>query len=197
MLRYVAAVATVLMLSQTGSLFSSPQSSSLRAGPAIAAVDGRIAMPGGGAVLRLPDGTVHRVTSLLETHGPMRYGDFVWRDDAVRSGPVWVRVDVSRQILSVFSGGDEIGTSVILYGADEARTPLGVFKVLSKSADHVSSTYDAPMPYTLRLTSDGVSIHGSDVRVGRVTHGCIGVPVEFARRLFERMAKGDAVAVVA
>ena len=52
------------------------------------------------------------------------------------------------------------------------------------------------MPYTLRLTADGVAIHGSDVRWGAATHGCIGVPVEFAAKLFDEVAKGDHVVIV-
>jgi lipoprotein-anchoring transpeptidase ErfK/SrfK len=63
--------------------------------------------------------------------------------------------------------------------------------------DHRSITYDnAPMPYTLRLTPDGVSIHGSDVRWGRATHGCVGVPVAFAERLFGQVSKGDEVVII-
>ena len=55
------------------------------------------------------------------------YGDFVWNDRNVPKGTVWVRVDLKSQIISVFRGGHEIGTAVILYGADEKETPDGVF----------------------------------------------------------------------
>ena len=86
---------------------------------------------------------------------------------------------------------------MILYGADEKETPDGVFPVIAKIKDHKSITYDnAPMPYTLRLTDDGVSIHGSDVRWGRATHGCIGVPIEFAQKLFGQVSKGDEVVII-
>jgi lipoprotein-anchoring transpeptidase ErfK/SrfK len=53
------------------------------------------------------------------------------------------------------------------------------------------------MPFTLRLTDDGISIHGSDVRWGAATHGCIGVPLDFAEKLFDQAALGDKVAIVA
>jgi lipoprotein-anchoring transpeptidase ErfK/SrfK len=52
------------------------------------------------------------------------------------------------------------------------------------------------MPYTLRLTDDGVSIHASDVRWGAATHGCIGVPIAFAERLFDVTRIGDEVMIV-
>ena len=51
------------------------------------------------------------------------------------------------------------------------------------------------MPYTLRLTPDGVSIHGSNVRDGYATHGCIVVPVEFAANLFDAVSRGDKVII--
>jgi lipoprotein-anchoring transpeptidase ErfK/SrfK len=126
----------------------------------------------------------------------MQYGDYVWNDRNVPNGPVWVRVDLDRQIISVFRAGHEIATAVVLYGADEKQTPAGVFPVLAKIKDHESSTYDAKMPYTLRLTGDGVSIHASEVRWGRATHGCIGVPLAFAKKLFDQVSKGDQVVIV-
>ena len=55
---------------------------------------------------------------------------------------------------------------------------------------------NAPLPYTLRLTEDGVSIHGSNVRWGFATHGCVGVPSAFAAKLFAALNVGDEVQIV-
>lgn len=137
------------------------------------------------------------LTSLLNIRSPLTYGEFVWNDRGVQAGKVWMRIDLASQILSVFRGGDEIGTAVILYGADGVPTPTGRFPIRAKFRNHRSSTYDgAPMPYTLRLTADGVSIHGSNVRQGFATHGCIGVPAAFAAKLFEVTSVGDPVTIV-
>lgn len=137
------------------------------------------------------------IESVLNVRKPMQYGEFIWNDRNVPKGPVWVRVDLKRQILSVFRSGHEIGTAVVLYGANEKETPAGVFPVMAKAKDYRSMTYDgAPMPYTLMLTSDGVAIHGSDVRWGAATHGCIGVPLPFAAKLFAQVSKGDQVVVI-
>ena len=127
----------------------------------------------------------------------MTYGDFVWNEDGVPAGPVWVRVDLSRQLLSVFRGGHEIGTAFILFGTDGKPTPLGRFSILEKDAHHVSNLYDAPMPFMLRLTNDGVAIHASNIREGWATHGCIGVPPDFAEKLFAAAKRGDMVVIVA
>jgi lipoprotein-anchoring transpeptidase ErfK/SrfK len=126
----------------------------------------------------------------------LRYGSWVWNESDVPQGDLTIFVDLRRQLLSAFRGGHEIGTTVILYGAEAFGTPLGRFGVLAKMKDHRSATYDAAMPYTLRLTDDGVSIHGSDVRGGRATHGCIGVPLGFAQRLFDEARVGTSVQIV-
>jgi hypothetical protein len=186
-------------------LAAGPLSASLRGSAARPAPHAALAAPKGVRTVfpedRLPvlaraDGSSRAVKSLLNVPERMTYGQFVWDDKAVPAGEIWVRVDLGRQMLSVFRGGHEIGTSVILYGADEKRTPGGDFPILAKSKNHRSSTYDAAMPYTLRLTPDGVAIHGSDVREGAATHGCIGVPLAFAEHLFASAAKGDVVTIL-
>lgn len=146
--------------------------------------------------LRLGDGTTRMVHSLLQVPARMGFGEFRWDDRGVPSGPIWLRVDLGRQIVSVFRGADEIGTSVILYGQDATPTPIGNFPIRGIERNHRSNSYDAEMPYTLWLTNDGVAIHGSDVREGLATHGCIGVPLDFARKLFGVVKRGDMVAVV-
>jgi hypothetical protein len=145
----------------------------------------------------LKSGTLDRpVQSLLAVNGPMQFGDYLWNDKAIPSGPTWMRVDLGKQLISVFRGPHEIGTAVIVYGGDNKQTPAGKFHILMRDRDHRSSLYDAAMPYTLQLTGDGVSIHGSTVRWGAATHGCIGVPLEFARRLFDQAKVGDEVVIV-
>ena len=136
------------------------------------------------------------IKSLLAIKTPLQFGEYVWDDKAIPDGPTWIRVDLRSQLISVFRAGHEIGTAVIVYGGENKETPIGKLHVRSKARDHQSSLYDAQMPYTLRLTDDGVSIHGSSIRGGAATHGCIGVPVPFAKHLFEAAAVGDEVLIV-
>jgi hypothetical protein len=165
--------------------------------PARAPAPGRVAVPQASAKAALAQGLILRpVSTILAVPGRMQYGDYRWDEKGVGKGPTWVRVDLKSQIISVFRGGQEIGTAVILYGADGLPTPTGKFPVLAKLKDHRSQTYDAPMPYTLRLTADGVSIHGSNVRWGYATHGCVGVPTAFAEKLFDAVSVGDEVLIV-
>jgi hypothetical protein len=157
----------------------------------------RIAYPAGmQSDIALPDGRHERIRSLLSVDRRMHYGDFVWNEDGVPAGPVWVRVDLAAQTVSAFRAGHEIGTAVILYGTDGYPTPTGTFRVIEKDKDHWSRSYDAAMPYMLRLTDDGVAIHASDVEKGFATHGCVGVPLAFARHLFGAMNPGDPVIIL-
>jgi hypothetical protein len=146
--------------------------------------------------LALPGGQHVTVRSLLNITKPMHFGDFVWNEDSIPEGPMLVRVDLSHQMISVFRGGQEIGSAVILYGSDGTPTPDGRFPILMKDAHYFSHTYQVPMPYTLLLTKDGVAVHGSSVREGWATHGCVGVPLDFARLLFKSVKKGDPVFVL-
>lgn len=136
------------------------------------------------------------VRSMLNIRERMRFGHYVWNDEGVPPGRLWVRVDRAAQIASVFRGPHEIATAVVLYGAPEKPTPAGRYPIRGKERLHMSRAYGAEMPYTLWLTSDGVALHAANVREGAATHGCIGLPRDFARRLFEIARKGDPVIIV-
>ncbi len=160
--------------------------------------DGRLAFSGSQlAAVELPGGRKRGVKSVLNVSKPLSYGEYVWDDKGVAKGRIWILVDPARQLISVFRGKDEIGTAVTLYGADEFPTPTGHFRILGRTKDHRSRKYDnAPMPYTLWLTKDGVAIHGNNVLEGYASHGCVGVPLEFARRLFAQAKLGDEVFIL-
>jgi lipoprotein-anchoring transpeptidase ErfK/SrfK len=135
------------------------------------------------------------VTSVISLESPLGPGEYAWDDSGVPAGPVRIVVDLSTEKLHVYRHGVEIGRAYILYGADHKPTPTGTFPILEKDRDHVSNLYGAPMPYMLRLTWGGVAIHGSEVEANAATHGCVGVPDEFAALLFAQARKGDQVLV--
>lgn len=141
-----------------------------------------------------PNFTVRRI---LDIPGPLKMGEHHWDESgAPADGPIVITVDLEAQVLSIFRGGYEIGAAAILYGRDDKPTPLGAFPITQKKAKHVSNLYGSPMPYMMRMTNDGISIHGSDsVAPGFATHGCVAVPTAFAKKLFEAAKLGDVVIV--
>jgi len=144
---------------------------------------------------KLPLSDTFVVKRILQIDEPFVHGYYKWDDEGVPDGELVVTVDLKAESISVFRAGYEIGAAVITFGDSEKPTPTGVFPISQKSKDHVSNIYGSPMPYMLRLTNDGVAIHASDVKWGWGTRGCIGVPMEFARRLFEQAKLGDRVIV--
>jgi hypothetical protein len=135
------------------------------------------------------------VRSILSIPGPIKFGQFYWDETKGQPGPVVITVDLTARVLSVFEDGHEVGAAAILKGYGDKPTPVGVFPITQKDATHVSNIYDAPMPWMLRLTNDGVSIHGSKVEAGYATNGCIGVPDAFAAKLFRVAHLGDKVII--
>jgi lipoprotein-anchoring transpeptidase ErfK/SrfK len=144
-----------------------------------------------------PEAQPFIVKSILPIEGTIRYGDWFWDESAApATGQLVITVDLEARVLSAFRDGHEIGTAVVLVGTPSHPTPLGVFPVLDKSRQHFSRKYDnAPMPWSLWLTRTGIAIHGSPVMNGYASHGCIGVPDEFAAKLFAATKRGDKVII--
>ena len=82
------------------------------------------------------------IKRILPITGPIKYGKWHWDEKNVPAGPVVITVDLDARVLSVFRAGYEIGATAVLLGTSETPTPLGVFPVKWKRADHYSSIYD-------------------------------------------------------
>jgi hypothetical protein len=154
----------------------------------------------GGARVATPPGTAtladFPVLAELAIPRWLHSGEFVWNDEGVPGGPTVVLVNLRARTLSVYRGGYEIGRSSLIYGSSDKPTPIGDFPILAKDARHRSRTYgNAPMPWMLRLTGDGVALHGSQMADDYATHGCVGLPREFAQLLFGAVKVGDRVLI--
>jgi hypothetical protein len=53
------------------------------------------------------------------------------------------------------------------------------------------------MPYMQRLTYDGVALHAGELPGYPASHGCIRLPMAFAKKLYEMTRMGTVVRVVA
>ena len=112
------------------------------------------------------------------------------------AGPVVVLVSVPGQWVVVYRNGTRIGMSTCSTGKPGHTTPSGVFVILQKDKDHHSSTYNnASMPYMERLTWQGVALHAGNLPGYPASHGCVRLPLEFAKLLFGVTTLGTPVIV--
>ncbi len=126
----------------------------------------------------------------------LKHGEFVWAGDALRSGPLLVVVSITEQRAYVYRNGILLGATTVSTGRPGHETPTGVFTVLQKDREHRSSIYDsAPMPYMERLTWGGVALHAGGLPGYPESHGCVHLPSEFARLLFEISSTGMTVLI--
>jgi lipoprotein-anchoring transpeptidase ErfK/SrfK len=137
------------------------------------------------------------IKRILPIDGPIKYGEWHWDTAGVPDGPLVITVDLDARVLSVFRDGYEIGAAAVMLGTQDHPTPLGTFPILSKERHNISEKYNnAPMPWTLRLTWDGVAIHGgAEVERGYASHGCIGAPNDFISKVYAIAKKGDKVII--
>jgi hypothetical protein len=126
----------------------------------------------------------------------LKQGEFLWMGEAFSAGPVVMVVSLSEQRAYVYRNGILIGATTVSTGRPGHITPTGVFTVLQKQKEHRSTIYDgAPMPYMERLTWGGVALHAGGLPGYPESHGCVHLPSEFAKLLFDISPAGMTVVI--
>ena len=164
--------------------------------------------------------------SLMPHSGPRRAEAvlYQWHDDG-GPGRVAIHINLSTQIASYTRGGRDIGWSYVATGKEGHGTSAGRYSITEKIVDKHSTKYGwiedgagnvvdddaspgdpvspgchyvaAPMPYWMRLTSQGIGMHGGIIpQPGEpASHGCIRLPKPFAPQLFEVVQVGTPVTI--
>jgi hypothetical protein len=126
----------------------------------------------------------------------LKPGEFAWNPERSPEGPVVVLVSIPKQWVVVYRGGMEIAAATCSTGRPGHRTPAGVFVILEKDKTHHSSKYDnAPMPFMERLTWNGVALHAGNLPGYPASHGCVRLPLAFAKLLFGITTLGTPVII--
>lgn len=135
--------------------------------------------------------------TLVESGASLGAGQFAWGAMPRRGGPVTIVISLPLQQLFVYRGAALVAVSAVSTGSAGHETPTGEFTILQKDVDHRSNKYsDAPMPYMQRLTWDGIAIHAGRDPGHPASHGCVRVPLAFARQLYAVTALGAHVSVI-
>lgn len=158
-------------------------------------IDRRRLVMGGAAVLTAGRNVSARAERFVPER-PLRRGEFIWQPDRAADGPVVLIVSLPEQLVHVYRGGVEIGVSTCSTGKSGHRTPTGVFTILEKQREHVSSIYKgAQMPNMERLTWGGIALHAGNLPGYPASHGCIRLPMKFSALLFAVTHLGVAVII--
>ena len=137
-----------------------------------------------------------RNTSQVSEATSLRPGQFVWQPRNAAEGEVEIVVSLPLQRAYVYRGGTLIGVSTVSTGREGYETPVGTFNILQKRREHYSNRYEnAPMPFMQRLTWGGVALHAGQIPGHPASHGCVRLPLAFARHLFGATAMGGEVHV--
>jgi lipoprotein-anchoring transpeptidase ErfK/SrfK len=127
---------------------------------------------------------------------PLQPGEFAWVPQMSTGGPMMVLVNIKEQMAYVYRNGLRIGRTSVSTGKKGHETPTGVFTILQKNADHHSNLYNnAPMPFMQRLTWDGVALHAGNIPGYPASHGCVRLPYEFSKLLFDATTMGVTVVI--
>jgi hypothetical protein len=149
-------------------------------------------------LLTLPSKGITNGTQTDPQNSNLRPGYYVWQPQISPTGPVVLIVKLIKQTMEVYRNGQLIGRSTVGAGKREHPTPTGIFTILQKEQTHHSTKYhEASMPYMERLTWDGVAIHAGNVLGKPDSHGCVHVPSEFAKKLYDLASEGATVLITA
>ncbi len=110
--------------------------------------------------------------------------------------PIMAIVSIKSQQVTFYDADGWILRAPVSTGTTGRETPAGVFAVIEKNKDHHSSLYDdAWMPNMLRITWNGIALHGGPLPGYAASHGCVRMPFDFAAKVFDKAPMGMRVII--
>ena len=145
--------------------------------------------------------------------------------DVINSSNSRVLISLSKQRVYLMVGDEVYIDSPISSGKRAGMTPTGSFTILEKDPDHRSNIYGdfvdrqgrvvrsgistkvdsapsgtsyrgAPMFWFMRMTWSGVGMHVGILPGYPASHGCIRLPADIAKMIYEKVKIGTSVTVV-
>lgn len=128
----------------------------------------------------------------------LKAGEHHWLPAAAipAEGDVAITVDIANQIAFIFKGETLIGVTNVSSGKKGHPTPLGFWTINWKRPMYRSRKYDnAPMPFMQNIDDKGIAIHGGVTPGYPASHGCIRLPMAFAKQLYGLTRPGNKVVI--
>lgn len=106
-----------------------------------------------------------------------------------------IEISLGAQRATLYRDGAPSIRTEISSGKTGYSTPTGEFVVTDKKASHMSTIYKVKMPYFMRLSCKDFGMHEGYVPDYPASHGCIRVPSDAARKLFQQVPIGTLVTI--
>jgi len=100
-------------------------------------------------------------------------------------------VDLSSQRVTLYENGRATYSSRCSTGKSGYRTPTGEYVISDRHRHHNSSIYGSSMPYFQRFSYAAFGVHQGHCPGYPASHGCVRVPWDSARHLFDKLKVGD------
>lgn len=139
------------------------------------------------------------VTSQRLRQAPPRVDLALLADGEATSDPTRTRivVDISAQRAYLLVDDRIAVDTPISSGREGHATPRGTFTITEKVREGKMSTlYHCPLPFWMRLGESAVGMHVEKLPGQAASHGCIRLPRESAKVLFDHTPSGATVEVV-
>ncbi len=109
---------------------------------------------------------------------------------------LFVEVDLATQLATVTRDGQTVLTTKVSSGRPDKPTPPGKYIVTHKYTEWHSTLYhNASMPFFLRLSCSAVGLHAGVLPGYPASHGCVRLPSDVAKKLFEIIPRGTTVVI--
>jgi lipoprotein-anchoring transpeptidase ErfK/SrfK len=134
---------------------------------------------------------------MMEAFGEsdLKAAKYLWRDVDADGAPR-VIISLSDQLAYLYRGNTLVAVAATSTGKESTPTPTGIFEVLQKKTMHHSRKYDnAPMPFMQRIDRFGIALHAGHNPGRPASHGCIRLPSEFAKKLYQVTDLGTTVLI--
>jgi len=168
-------------------------------------VMGATALPNTATALETPeakseanDVASHAMLDMFQAFGfrELKPGQYLWRNVPEGAGEERVVVSLTDQLAYVYRGDELMAVATISTGVEGRDTPTGIFAVRGKTPMHRSKKYDnAPMPFAQFIDEYGVALHGGFNPGYPASHGCIRLPLAFAKKLYTVTGVGTPVII--
>ena len=119
------------------------------------------------------------------------------RHRAAADRPMLAIVALNEQRVTIYSAAGKMLEAPVSTGSTGYETPAGIFSIVQKKEDHRSNLYeDGEMPFMQRITWTGIALHAGNLPGHPASHGCVRLPMAFARQLFDLTDLGMRIVIV-